>query len=746
MSALNGLRVVEFANGLAGAVAGMLLADYGAQVVKICPQAPVPDGPTAFRHRNKFLLVADPARPADDAAIAGCLRGADVIILADQWASQTLPAALQQALDDNAGAILARLPTTWSDAPAWAGDVESHGLLSAYAAISARQLSTDGSPVEMIGPWILYVHGIWAAAGLLSALYAKGKGEAGQQIEVSGVQAAILTSAAALQVDPNAPEPSAKFGAFGKHPSYRPFRAGCGRWIASGALGTRFVTAFLNVLGLGDMIDDPRLHGNAEAIALPGNFAWATERIEAAFLTDTVAGWEAKFRAAGIPVEPVQTRRHLLHDPQVTANGMDWQLDVPGWGHVATPATPAILSRTPPALHRLADRALPHWAPRPRPDRAGHLRAGPLQGVRVLNLGTFVATPMAGFLLAELGADVIKVEDLAGDSFRATGYASNRGMRSLAVNLRRPQGLALFRRLSTGADVVINGMRPGVMASMGLDHDSLAPGNPRLISVSLSAYGTAGPKAQLPGVDMVIQGLTGIMAAQGREDAPFVSSAAYVDVTSACISAFATALALVERKQSGRGQAVEEALLRTAVFMQGQDVTALDGRCDPPQGDTDYKGPGPGDRLYQLADGWIRIAAPDPAAVCQVLGLAPGADLVAALAGQDCAGLAARLHRAGIAAVPVRRIADILRDPRFIMSGHLVLARGEQHAMPLAGRLIAFSGGQQGELLLPPGTGEHSRDILRAAQWAEAEIQDLVDQDIIRTGGPMPRRFGLVYR
>ncbi|WP_158970749.1 CoA transferase [Chachezhania sediminis] len=741
MNALAGLRVVEFADGLAGSVAGTLMADYGAEVVKISTAAVPRTGAMAFRYRNKAALVIDPDRDAH--LLAGYFAGADVVILADRWASHGWQGRAGEALAANGHAIVARMPTTWLGDPKWATDVESHGLLCAYAAISSRQMSTDGSPVEMVGPYVLYIHGIWSAASILSAVFAQGEGEAGQQIVVSGVHASMVTSSASVAVDPNGPETSTKVGAFGKHPTYRPFRAKCGGWIASGALGQRFVGLMLVELGLGWMIDEPRVGGNPDAVTFPQNFEWSTALIEKAFLQHDVAHWAARFREKGIPVEPVRHRDGLMDGVQVTANGIDWRLDAEGWGQVVTPAPPAILTRTPPSFRHVAQGAESSWPAKSAPTVEAQVRPGPLAGVKVLNLGTFVATPMAGFLLAELGADVVKVEDLEGDPFRATGFSFNRGMRSLSVSLRTGEGRDLFRRLSRSADVAINGMRPGTMARLGLDHDRLAADNPGLISIALSAYGTQGPKAMLPGVDMVIQAMTGIMAAQGDGTTPYVSSAAYVDVTSACVSVWATALALVERKRSGRGQAVEAALLRTAVFMQAEQVTGVNGTAGLVQGDTDYKGRADHDRLHRTADGWVRIAASDAACVTAALGTAGIAQGMARI---TTAEAVTRLTAAGIPAIPARKVKELLRDPDFVQSGQVVFVPGEVHILPMVGRLAHFAGGQVGRTLLPPGIGEHSVTLLQEYGLRPDEIDTLIRADTVRAGVPMPLRFGLTYR
>jgi crotonobetainyl-CoA:carnitine CoA-transferase CaiB-like acyl-CoA transferase len=750
MSALKGLKVVELADGLAGSVAGVLMADYGADVIKVTTGPFAANSENAFRFRNKGSLLVDLKDDKDVDVLARYLKGADIIIQADVWDSRDLPNRIQKAIEANTKAVIGHMPTVWSGDPVWAGDRESHGLLCAYAAISSRQMSCDGTPVEMINPYLLYIHGIWAAGAILSACQARNPNEPGQHVTVSGLNAAMICSSASIAIDPNGPETSTKVGPYGKHPAYRPFKAKCGNWIASGALGARFVGLFIKSLGLEHIIDEPRVGGNPDAVTFPQNFEWSTELFEQAFLTDTAENWEAKFRTLGIPVEIVRTRDNVMAHDQVTANGLNWTIDAPFWGTVTTPANPALLTRTPPGLSRMPQpddrKDGPFWPEATAPETELQVRLGPLEGIRILNLGTFVATPMAGFLLAELGADVIKVEDLTGDPFRATGYSFNRGMRSLAVSLRHPDGVALFKKLCQTADVSINGMRPGKMKAMGLDHDSLAKENPGMISISLSAYGSKGPKSQLPGVDMVIQGLTGIMAAQGTPDAPYVSSAAYVDVTSACVSVFATAAALFERKTSQKGQAIEEALLRSALFMQATQITSVNGDSDLKQGCTDYKGPDAHDRLYQAADGWLRLHADTKQDVTGVLGLADDADLEEAIRARASDDTIAELNAAGIGAVHVQKMKDVLRNPKIIQSGTIVMDKGEVQTMPLVGRLAQFSGGQMGEMLIPPGVGEHSADVLAEGGLTPEETQKHLGSDCVHAGDPMPRRFGLTYR
>ena len=149
----------------------------------------------------------------------------------------------------------------------------------------------------------------------------------------------------------------------------------------------------------------------------------------------------------------------------------------------------------------------------------------------MLDLGTILAGPFAGSLLAELGADVIKVEPPAGDPFRTVGFIYNRGMRSIAIDLQAQAGQAVFRDLVRSADVVIDNYRPGVLARLGIDYDALRAVNPQIISLSITGFGEGGPLAAQPGFDPILQGMSGMMTAQGGDSEPVFLTVAVNDVT-----------------------------------------------------------------------------------------------------------------------------------------------------------------------------------------------------------------------
>ena len=213
-------------------------------------------------------------------------------------------------------------------------------------------------------------------------------------------------------------------------------------------------------------------------------------------------------------------------------------------------------------------------------ERTPALRPAPLRGVVVLDVSHFLAGPYAAMTLADLGADVVKVEDVdRPDEARRVGpvfndgqsdyFASlNWGKRSLALRLARPDGRDVFLRLARHVDVVIDNSKPGVMDKLGLGPDSLHRVNERIVTCSLSSFGATGPLARRPGYDYTIQALTGVMSLTGDPDrAPGKSGISYVDHSGGIVAALGIAAAIVERNATGIGRHLDLSLFDTQMSM-----------------------------------------------------------------------------------------------------------------------------------------------------------------------------------
>jgi crotonobetainyl-CoA:carnitine CoA-transferase CaiB-like acyl-CoA transferase len=261
--------------------------------------------------------------------------------------------------------------------------------------------------------------------------------------------------------------------------------------------------------------------------------------------------------------------------------------------------------------------------------------ANALSGLKVLDFTQIVAGPTCTLLLADLGAEVVKVEAPGGDLARALSpwvqgesvpfLSMNRNKRGVVLDLKRADHAGVARDLAAQSDVVVESFRPGVMTRLGLDHATLSEANPRLIYCSVSAYGQQGTTSQQPGVDGVLQAVSGLMSITGAPGGgPCKVPVPVIDVVTGQMAAIAVLGALAERSRSGRGQHLDVSMFSSAIALQhasfagffaGDEVPAPQGSAAP------YATP---NEALQCADGWIMVAAYHPArwvAFCDILGV-----------------------------------------------------------------------------------------------------------------------------
>ena len=771
MTALTGIRILDLSTGIAAPIVGMLAGDFGADVIKV---EGATDDPAAYLpgyaiwNRNKRSVVVDPLQQSDLEWLTASVRGADVCILGVRDSLADWGDAVQDAASCNPGLVVLRMPPYIDGWEPWSYGGESNGLLAAYGGQAMRQSSETGGPIETLSPHMLYIHGIWAAACLAAALVERTVSGLGQVVTVTGFQAVLEATTAALSVDPVGVEVDTAVGPAGRHPTYRQFRCSDGVWIASGALGPKFETAMLKALGLDDILNDPRIDGITARMSLPENMPWCVSRITAVVASRTAAEVLKLLAGLGIPCGPLQTREQWFDGEQVRAIGMRVEIDDPVRGRVTMPGSVVTLTKTPATFTRHAPARGEHngvrpWSPREvAPSTAPRYVEGPLAGFRVLNLGTFVASPFAGSLLSELGADVVKVEPVTGDPFRISGYTFNRGMRSLAIDLSSPQGQAAFHRVAAVSDIVMDGMRPGVMHKLHVDYDSLAVLKPDLVALSLSAYGEGGPLSPEPGVDMVVQALSGMMTAWGGNDDPVLNSIPIDDVATAAMSVLGSVLGLYHRQISGEGQRIWDSLAGMSVFLQMDDMVRFSGRTPPQSGSRDLRGMSPLQSYYRCDDGWIYLDAAlagdrgdvldrlqkaslvtTPAAVDLEL----GRQLASSLAELDVSAAIRTVEAAGLRAVRARRVNEVLQDPRLLDAEMFhVRTSDEQGTFMMPGRYAGFSRTQRRGPMSPAGIGEHTVAVLTEAGLDSTEIGSLLETDVVRAGGGVRHVLPIQYR
>ncbi|MGV3494313.1 MAG: CaiB/BaiF CoA transferase family protein [Ramlibacter sp.] len=395
-----------------------------------------------------------------------------------------------------------------------------------------------------------------------------------------------------------------------------------------------------------------------------------------------------------------------------------------------------------------------------------------LTGLKVVDFTQIGAGPTCTMMLADMGADVVKVESPEGEIGRTLGppwigedaalfHAFNRNKRGLVLDLKNPAGIAVARRLAAGADVVVESMRPGVMARLGLGHEDLLRQHPRLVYCSISAYGQAGPYAGRAGVDGILQADTGLMGLVGTPGAaPAKVQAPIVDVVTGYLACIAILAKLRERDQAGpggRGGHLDVNLMNAALALQQSALASYlaDGALPQPMGSAaPYSAP---NEALPTQDGWIMLAAYNGGRwprLCEALD-APelAADPRFASSPQRVAhrpamrdALAERLRRH-----PTAHWLRVLQQADILCAPVATYADVERHPQVAANRMIAsVPDAVLGSLRMPgfpinsahsaerahraaPRRGEHSVQILREAGYSERQIAVLQEEGALGT-------------
>ena len=402
--------------------------------------------------------------------------------------------------------------------------------------------------------------------------------------------------------------------------------------------------------------------------------------------------------------------------------------------------------------------------------------ARPLEDVKVLDLTWVLAGPYASMVLSDLGADVVKVERPPwGDIARTTGpyqngwsgyfFSVNRGKRSMSIDLREEEGRDLFRRLAAKVDVVMENFTPGTLDRLGLGYESLSKVNPRLILASTSGFGQTGPYRERPALDIIVQGMGGVMSITGEPGrGPVRPGASFGDISGGLYTALAILAALHEREKSGQGQRIDISLLDCQVsvlenaymryFVTGKAPEAI-GTRHPSA--TPFQ-------AFPTADGWIVVALGfgeenQWGLLCGFLGLPELIDderfntspkrtqrhaelepiLFEAFRKRTTDAWLEDFLAAGIPCGPLNTIEQAANDPQIRHRGML---REVHHpvagTMTVANTPFKFSRSEAGIKGRPPSFGEHTKDVLaELLEMEPGEIEALEERGIVLSrGGP----------
>jgi formyl-CoA transferase/CoA:oxalate CoA-transferase len=392
----------------------------------------------------------------------------------------------------------------------------------------------------------------------------------------------------------------------------------------------------------------------------------------------------------------------------------------------------------------------------------------PLRGLKVIEIGVAMAGPYCGMMLADFGADVIKVERVGeGDESRKWApffegqlshyfAAVNRNKKSLAVDIKRPEGAAIVRRLAARADVLVENFRPGALENAGLGYEALHPLNPGLIYCSLSGYGASGPLKDERANDVAMQAYAGAMSITGEPGrGPVKMGISAADIGAGMFATNGILMALHMRHATGRGQRVDTSLLEGQVAMLSYHFAAYFASGRPPQrrgsaaqGLVPYQ-------AFEARDGWMVVGVFTDRMwcdLCEVIGrpewgrdprfnspqqrMVNRGEIVAALteifATDTVSGWQARLTPAGVPCTPVLTVDQVVREEQVRARDMIVeVEHPDAGTLRLAGVPIKFSEAAGGVRTPPPRLGQHSRAILEDLGYAAADVRGLIEAGVV---------------
>jgi crotonobetainyl-CoA:carnitine CoA-transferase CaiB-like acyl-CoA transferase len=748
---LDGINIVEFDSNMGAAYATMLLAENGARAIKVEPQGGSRERGTPHFHvlnRSKRMLELDLDDRASQARVADLIRWADIVV------TGFTPSRLRQLnLDSesirriNPGAIALGVPPLGSHGPDADFDANDD-LVAARGGITGSQWARSGNPVALVFPAASYSAGVMAATAAVAAILARGANGAGQAVEVSLLAGAFsLHTGGILRHEKMTSLYHGPQDPLGPIPVYRLFEAADGRYLFAACGNSTFWGKFAIAIDRPDLVGDPRFENAPWGIAQE-HWQPLKDIIEPIIRTRPRDEWLSILREADVPCAPVLSRREFIDHPQTRALEMRQEIDDPTLGRMVQMGLPVFLNDTPgeiggAAREKSDDRAALQWLAEPKhdalPKGAPHIAdKPPLDGVTVLDFASYIAGSYGPMILAQLGAKVIKIESLEGDSFRHFGFGFlgwNQGKRGLSLNLASPEGRKIIHGLNDKADIVVENLRPGRMRKFGFDYESLATRNPRIIYMSVNAFGNRGPEHNQPGFDPLLQARSGVMAAQGGHHGhPVYLTCAICDYGAAMLSAFGCVLALRARELTGRGQFCETSLLQSAMAFQAGEFAFYSGRPDMENGAAENRGRSALSRAYQCRDGeWLFISLTSEPQWNALLTIMPGLPttnwdtaltepsegaMAEALAEQfaqmDRDDALAALKKSNIPATRVNHTRELFDDSQVVANNLIAeLPHSQWGRVHQTGMLTKFSATPGTIERAAPLLGEHTDEILR---------------------------------
>jgi crotonobetainyl-CoA:carnitine CoA-transferase CaiB-like acyl-CoA transferase len=630
-----GLRVVEFAEGMAGPLAGAIMADNGADIVKVEP----PEGDWARNepafmmwNRGKKSAVLDLKDGEDRGTALRLASSADVILEAFRpGVAAALGIDYASVARDNPRAVYCSISGF--------NGVERLGRLHGYESLVAAKLGqcvgldeVQGAahgrrwdrPIYKAVPVDCYAASQLAVQGVATALLLREQTGKGQWVRTS-----LLQGAMTLMMRQNFAKGSFSKGRT-QDPMYRGIRltfmtAECadGKWIQMCARQDHLFRNWVEAVGLIELLGEPRYAGAPTRIKSLADIEELETRLRERMRTKTQAEWMRIFiDEYDVGADPFLTPAEFLEHPQMVENGRVVEVVDPTVGVTKQPGPLVIFSDTASVIGAPAPRLGEHTAEtlaavsKPaKPIKGAKVVGGrpeyPLAGITVLELAYYLAAPLGCTILAELGARVIKVETPDGDPWRRLGLEAVHllhGKESVVLDLKSDEGREVLHKLIARSDVLVTSFRPGVPDRLGFGFAEASAINPELVYLYAASYGSKGPQSHRAAFHSTPNALGGGGILQAGEGNRPVDDG-YPDPVSGLGVATAVTLGLLARQRTGKGQYMETMMLSSTAYALSRDLVIFDGAPERRLPDGEQRGESALCRIYDCESGWCTVCA-----------------------------------------------------------------------------------------------------------------------------------------
>jgi crotonobetainyl-CoA:carnitine CoA-transferase CaiB-like acyl-CoA transferase len=644
MSICDDIVVLDLTRGMAGNLAAMVLADAGAEVIKIEPPTgdPLRDHPAWIMwNRGKKSVVVDLSTAEGVSQFEDLGRSSDVLLTAS-----ATPRRSGRAWDLDRIRTGAPQLITCSISGFGPLDRLSHlrgyeGVVKAKTGRGNDLIGTIQKDRPTFEPLNVASYGaaMYACQGVLAALHVRRRTGLGTHVSTSLVQALCAYDWNWIFQGPGHEERRESAVTLTPTPGYFTARTRDGRWIQMSNPPSK-VANWLQALGLGEILEDPRFESlRREGRLSPGPLAEELyARLHARMMERDLHEWMDAFEIDDIASEPFLSTQEGLDHPQVRWKRMVVEVTDEQVGESLQVGPIAEFSETPvgptrgaPSLGQHTESVLVTMG-EPREVGMATGRSTPrypLDGVTVLEFSTYFAGPFGASVLADLGARVIKVEPIGGEPFRSMGSRVQQGKESMAIDLKSEEGRRIVTALIGQADILTHNFRPGVAERLGIGYEAAHALNDRLIYHYAGSYGSTGPSSHRPAMHPIPGAVCGgamyqtsptllppaeaeVSMAEVRAISSelFKANEGNPDVSAGLCVATALMLALHARERSGQGQYVETTMLLAALYANSDDALRYRDKPERVAPDADVLGLGPLYRLYRARSGWVFIACP----------------------------------------------------------------------------------------------------------------------------------------